>query len=309
MPKISIIVPTFKRPKLLKKAIKSIQMQNYEDLEIIISDDHSGDETKDIVQEMQKQDKRIKYFLNDKYKAGPNGNKNNGLDHASGDFVSFLDDDDELLPNALEILMQKIDKGYSHVIGNCFIEKEGKLTQEFSGRGLDKDQELCKKDFLMGKIYGEFFSIFKKSLLKNQRFNEEFYGNEATLWVHLYKEKTFYIHQAFRIYRLNRSDSVTLAASKNAIRVYLGYLELAKILENELEQTGDKDYKSICASYYKMAAYYAKLGGNFKELYRCLFKSLSIKINAPALILLILSIIPSSMIKKLSKIRTCLCKN
>ena len=51
---------------------------------------------------------------------------------------------------------------------------------------------------------------------------------------------------------------------------------------------------------------YAK---NYKALYKCLFKSLSIKINAPALILLILSIIPNNMIEKLSKIRVALCKN
>ncbi|EAL0939960.1 GalNAc(5)-diNAcBac-PP-undecaprenol beta-1,3-glucosyltransferase, partial [Campylobacter jejuni] len=104
-------------------------------------------------------------------------------------------------------------------------------------------------------------------------------------------------------------DSVTLGASKNAHRVYLGYLELAKILENELRMSKDKDYKKTCASYYKMAAYYAKLAKNYKALYKCLFKSLSIKINAPALILLILSIIPNNMIEKLSKIRVALCKN
>ncbi|EPS3643449.1 glycosyltransferase family 2 protein, partial [Campylobacter jejuni] len=138
---------------------------------------------------------------------------------------------------------------------------------------------------------------------------EEFYGNEATLWVNLYKEKSFYIHKAFRIYRIFRQDSVTLGASKNAHRVYLGYLELAKILENELRMSKDKDYKKTCASYYKMAAYYAKLAKNYKALYKCLFKSLSIKINAPALILLILSIIPNNMIEKLSKIRVALCKN
>ncbi|MBX9222272.1 glycosyltransferase family 2 protein, partial [Campylobacter coli] len=77
--------------------------------------------------------------------------------------------------------------------------------------------------------------------LENKRFNEEFYGNEATLWVNLYEEKSFYIHKAFRIYRVFRKDSVTLGASKNAHRVYLGYLELARILENELRMSKDKD--------------------------------------------------------------------
>lgn len=309
MPKLSIIVPTYNRSALLKKAIKSIQEQDFKDLEIIVSDDNSDDDTKNVVLNLQKDDERIKYFLNTKYKQGPNGNKNNGLDHANGEFITFLDDDDELLPNALNTLIQKSYEGYSHIFGNCFIEKDGVLSNEFSGKGLNQDGEISKKDFLMAKFNGEFFSIFKAYLLKNKRFNEDFYGNEATLWVNLYNEKSFYIHKAFRIYRIFRKDSVTLGASKNAYRVYLGYLELAKILENEMQISKDSDYKKICANYYKMAAYYAKLAKEFKKMYFCLFKSLSIKINIPALILLILSIIPNKMIEKLSKIRVTLCKN
>ncbi|MBM0637132.1 glycosyltransferase family 2 protein [Campylobacter sp. VicNov18] len=309
MPKLSLIVPTYNRSALLKKALESIQNQDFKDLEIIVSDDNSDDDTKSVVEDLQKDDKRIKYFLNQNYKQGPNGNKNNGLDKARGEFIAFLDDDDEILPNALSVLMQKAAQGYSHVFGNCLIEKEGVLSTEFSGKGLEKDTKISKKDFLMQKFRGEFFSVFKKSLLENKRFNEEFYGNEATLWVHLYQEKSFYIHKAFRIYRIFRKDSVTLGSSKNAYRVYLGYLELAKILENELQISKDKDYKKVCASHYKMAAYYAKLAKNYKALYLCLFKSLSMKINTPALILLILSIIPSRWIEKLSKIRVALCKN
>ncbi|HHP5568246.1 TPA: glycosyltransferase family 2 protein, partial [Campylobacter jejuni] len=97
MPKLSVIVPTFNRQVLLEKAIKSIQNQDFKDLEIIVSDDNSSDDTKSVVQNLQKDDDRIKYFLNQNYKQGPNGNKNNGLDQASGEFVTFLDDDDELL--------------------------------------------------------------------------------------------------------------------------------------------------------------------------------------------------------------------
>ncbi len=309
MPKISVIIATFKRPALLKKAIKSVQEQDFKDLEIIVSDDHSNDGTAELVAQMSQKDERIKYTLNSRYKQGPNGNKNNGLDHANGEFISFLDDDDELLPCALSELLAKAKDGYSHILGNCLIEENGVLSSKFSGVGLDKDSELCKKDFLMQKFHGEFFSVFKKSLLENKRFNEEFYGNEAVLWVHLYNEKTFYIHKAFRIYRKNREDSVTLSAAKNAKRVYLGYFELALILEKELKLSKDKDYEKTCASHYKMAAYYAKFAGKFGKMYFCLFKSLSVKFNLPALILLCLSIIPSSFIAKLSKIRVALCKN
>lgn len=307
MPKLSVVIATFKRPKLLQRAIRSVQEQDFKDLEIIVSDDNSNDETAELVRKMQEQDSRIRYVLNSKYKQGPNGNKNNGLDYANGEFISFLDDDDELLPGALSELLSK--QTYSHVLGNCLIEENGILGSKFSGVGLNNDMELCKKDFLMGRFQGEFFSVFKKSLLKGKRFNDSFYGNEATLWVNLYDEKSFYIHKPFRIYRIKREDSVTLSAIKNANRVYLGYVELALLLERELKLSKDEDYKSACASHYKMAAYYAKFAGEFRKMYFYLYKSLKIKFNAPALILLCLSIIPSGLIAKLSRIRVSLCKN
>lgn len=307
MPKLSVIIPTFKRPILLQKAVKSVQEQDFKDLEIIISDDNSNDETVELVKKMQEEDSRIKYVLNTKYKQGPNGNKNNGLDHANGEFVSFLDDDDELLPGALSELLSK--QNYSHILGNCLIEENGILSSRFSGVGLSEDTELYRKDFLMQKFQGEFFSVFKKSLLKDKRFNEEFYGNEATLWVNLYDEKSFYIHKAFRIYRIKREDSVTLSAAKNANRVYLGYAELALLLEKELELSKDEDYRSACASHYKMAAYYAKFAAEFGKMYFYLYKSLRIKFNLPAFILLCLSIIPRGFVAKLSRIRVALCKN
>ena len=307
-PFLSVLISTYNRSTLLQKAILSVLKQDFKDLEIIISDDNSSDDTKNVVNKLMAEDERIKFVTNTKYKKGPNGNKNNALDNARGEFVMFLDDDDELLDGATLSLVDKAKLGYSHIFGNCLIEENGKLKQEFSGKGLDKEQEVSKKDFLLGKFYGEFLSIFKRSLLDDKRFNDEFYGNEAVLWVNLYKEKSLYIHKALRIYRINRNDSVTKGAYNNANRVYLGYLELAKILEKELQS--DKDYKKTCAIYYKMAAYYAKLAKMYKEMFYCIFKSIKISPNLPAFLLLLVSFLPNTIIAFLSKIRVRMkCKN
>lgn len=307
-PFLSVLISTYNRSTLLQKAVLSVLKQDFKDLEIIISDDNSSDDTKNVVNKLMAEDERIKFVTNTKYKKGPNGNKNNALDNASGEFVMFLDDDDELLDGATLSLVDKAKLGYSHIFGNCLIEENGKLKQEFSGKGLDKEQEVSKKDFLLGKFYGEFLSIFKRSLLDDKRFNDEFYGNEAVLWVNLYKEKSLYIHKALRIYRINRNDSVTKGAYNNANRVYLGYLELAKILEKELQS--DKDYKKTCSIYYKMAAYYAKLAKMYKEMFYCIFKSIKISPNLPAFLLLLVSFLPNKIIAFLSKIRVRMkCKN
>lgn len=307
-PFLSVLITTFNRKYLLQKAILSVQNQGFEDLEIIISDDNSNDGTSEICEKLCKKDTRIRYVKNKNYKKGPNGNKNNALDFAKGEFVMFLDDDDELLPNAINTLMPYC-KDYEHIFGNCLIQKGENLTQEFSGKGLNANTQVSKKDFLLSRFYGEFLSIFKRSLLANKRFNDEFWGNEAVLWVHLYEGRSFYIHKALRIYKINRQDSVTLNAFNNAKGVYLGYLELAKLLEGEFIASKDKSYKKQTAYYYKMAAYYAKFAKMYKKMLWCLFKSLSIKFTKEALILLCVCFVPSKTLKFLTSLRVRLCKN
>lgn len=307
-PFLSVLICTYNRLELLKQALQSVLEQDFKDLEIIISDDDSNDGTKDFIQEFIKNEPCIKYTLNTRYKKGPNGNKNNALDEASGEYILFLDDDDMLLSGALSTLVSKTKEGFSHVFGNCLLEKDGVLSAEFSGKGLNKDCEVSKKDFLLGKMNGEFLGMFKKSLLENRRFDANFWGNESVLWVSLYKEKSFYIHKALRIYRIKRADSVTNQAFLKADRVYLGYAKMAELLECELQS--DRDYKSAAAQQYKMAAYYAKMAGLYKKMYFYLFKSLSIKPNFPALALLCLSIVPKKLLQYFSKIRVSLqCKN
>lgn len=308
-PFLSVLITTYNRKDLLQKAVKSVQDQGFEDLEIIISDDHSNDGTEQICQNLCQRDKTIHYVKNNAYKKGPNGNKNNALDHAKGDFIMFLDDDDELLPNAINTLAAKSKEGYEHIFANCFIQKNGVLTSEFSGKGLNQSGEVSKKDFLLGKFYGEFLSIFKHSLLGAKRFNDEFWGNEAVLWVHLYENKSFYINEALRIYKIEHEDSVTQNASNNANRVYIGYLELAHLLEHELITSKDKVYKKQAAYYYKMAAYYAKLAKMYKKMLACLFKSLSIKPTKEAIMLLCVCFVPNKILKLLTSLRVKLCKN
>ena len=308
-PFLSVLIATYNRKDLLQKAIQSVVNQGFENLEIIISDDNSTDGTAELCANLCQKDKRIHYTKNTHYQKGPNGNKNNALDNAKGEFVMFLDDDDELLPNAINTLVAKSKEGYAHIFGNCFIQKGETLTQEFSGKGLNESGEVSKKDFLLGKFYGEFLSIFKRSLLGDKRFDDELWGNEALLWVHLYAEKSFYIHKPLRIYRINSQNSVTQSAASNASRVYLGYIALAQLLEREFNATQDKDYKKQTAIYYKMAAYYAKLAKMPKKMLECLCKSLSTKPTKEALMLLCVCFVPCFVLKKLSILRVKLCKN
>lgn len=110
-PFLSVLITTYNRKNLLLQTIKSVQNQNFDDYEIIISDDGSNDGTNELCKDLCQKDKRIFYTKNTRYKKGPNGNKNNALDNARGEFVMFLDNDDELLENAINTLVAKVKGG------------------------------------------------------------------------------------------------------------------------------------------------------------------------------------------------------
>ena len=103
-PFVSIIIPTFNRSKYLKRAISSALNQTYEKIEIIIIDDNSDDETDSVVRDFK--DERIKYYKNNKNK-GPTFSRNKGIRLSKGEYITFLDDDDELLPRKIELQINK----------------------------------------------------------------------------------------------------------------------------------------------------------------------------------------------------------
>ena len=105
---ISVVVPTHNRADLLPRAIKSIQAQTVKDLEIIIVSDGSEDNTREVVESLAKEDNRIKFI---EYFPAKGGNiaRNIGIENATGEYVAFLDDDDEFMPEKLERQMAVIE--------------------------------------------------------------------------------------------------------------------------------------------------------------------------------------------------------
>ena len=99
MPKVSVIIPTHNRSQLLSSAISSVRDQTFKDWEIVVVDDHSTDDTFEVVESFS--DERIKYLKN-KGKNGPSIARNLAISVASGEYIAFLDDDDEWLPYKLE---------------------------------------------------------------------------------------------------------------------------------------------------------------------------------------------------------------
>ena len=105
---ISVVIPTHNRSDLISRAIKSVQTQTYTDTEIIVVSDGSTDDTKTVVEELGKTDERIR-FLEYHPARGGNVARNTGIEAASGEYIAFLDDDDEWYSNKLEAQMHVME--------------------------------------------------------------------------------------------------------------------------------------------------------------------------------------------------------
>lgn len=108
MPLVSVIIPTYNRFELLKKALTSVLNQSFKDFEVLIIDDCSQDETSQIPEHSA--DRRIRYIRNDRNK-GISAVRNIGIRNSKGTYIAFLDDDDEWMPDKLEKQMNLIIPG------------------------------------------------------------------------------------------------------------------------------------------------------------------------------------------------------
>lgn len=101
---ISVIIPVYNAEKYLKTCLDSLINQTYKNWEAICVDDGSTDHSIDILNFYQKKDSRIKVYTQEN--AGPAAARNKALEHASGEYISFVDADDFLVENAFEILTE-----------------------------------------------------------------------------------------------------------------------------------------------------------------------------------------------------------
>jgi len=101
---VSVVIPTYNRSAMVERAVRSVQAQTYTNLDIIIIDDGSTDDTGQRVAALQEEDQRIRYIRHEKNR-GAQAARNSGLRAATGDYIAFLDSDNEWLPQKIETQM------------------------------------------------------------------------------------------------------------------------------------------------------------------------------------------------------------
>jgi glycosyltransferase involved in cell wall biosynthesis len=102
MPLISIVIPLFNRALLIRETLSSVINQSYKNWEVIVVDDHSTDNSREVVEEFCKTDNRIHYYLRDREPKGAPACRNIGVQKSQGNYIIFLDADDLLSYSCLE---------------------------------------------------------------------------------------------------------------------------------------------------------------------------------------------------------------
>ncbi len=106
---VSIVVPAFNRDFIVGRALESLLAQTYSNWEALIVNDGSTDDTRDVVKEYQKRDARL-ILLEHERQSGAQAARNTGVRHARGEWIAFLDSDDQWLPDSLETRLSAAGK-------------------------------------------------------------------------------------------------------------------------------------------------------------------------------------------------------
>ena len=281
IPKISVVIPVYNTEKYLRACLSSVVNQTYSNIEIIIINDGSSDNSTLICEEYSKSDERITFI--DKDNEGVSVARNIGITLAKGEWIYFLDSDDFLDFNAFEKLINIASDTNCDVIqfglrrlmvGNIVSENKPSNYQEY------QDLELFLEENEL-KPVSACLHFFKSSLIKNNKikFNEKLKHNEDMLFVYslyCHLKKIVVINDI--LYNLVlREDSVSHKPIE--IRVLRDkLLFLSELCDYVRKQKLIKQYKEeinnlfknffVTAVYYKEYRYYKyDLQMDFRILY------------------------------------------
>jgi|SRR5699024_4740385 len=177
-PLVSAVVPTHNRLKLLPRALDSVAVQSYPNIELVVVDDGSESSAKPIAEQYMEVIP-VTYIRNDQA-AGAAKARNKGIQEASGTFVAGLDDDDQWNKYRIERLMQAYEEDYSFVTSDVRMVYQNKTSVWHKKKKIELD------DLLYSNYVGNQGLIKRKRLLAVGGFNESLKAaQDYDLWIRL----------------------------------------------------------------------------------------------------------------------------
>jgi len=235
--KFSVIIPAYNREQELPKCIESVLEQTYSNFELIVVDNGSTDNTKQVVQDYINQDNRIKYFWQEN-SGSPAGSRNTGIQKSLEEWVAFLDSDDYWYKNKLE-MVAKIIEGNENVL--AVSHYEDKIIDEKYHSILEHGNRLKGENTYLDLLFNgnnlstSAMTVKRDKLLKVGFFDtrkDYFAVEDYDMWMKLSKVGKFaYIKEVLGVFNVtdtNMSGNVELI-NNNLKTLVLNHIDMIDI--------------------------------------------------------------------------------
>lgn len=252
-PLISIIVPVFNTEQYLPRCIDSILSQGFTDFELLLIDDGSTDGSGAICDAYAAKDSRVRVFH--KENGGVSSARNLGIDNARGEWLYFVDSDDELLPNGLQTLADGISDDVDVVMaGYEKLDANGSSVETIGADGAMI--VLCKQESISSLYHGHalgyfyigwmWMRMFRNKVIRNEmiRFDTELAVKEDTLFTTQYLCRTNGVTKFVKkpVYRYRmRSESAMGGWRKGFDYAYVDSFKALVKMKQEIEKNVSPD--------------------------------------------------------------------
>lgn len=241
MVKVSIITPVYNVEACIEKCVKSVMNQTCKEFEFLLIDDGSKDKSIDIAKELL-EGSDINYKIITQKNSGVSTARNEGIKKAVGEYITFLDSDDYIAPEFIELMTKKADKTNCDVVfcdysevdanGNILIESRTKYLSDFiTGR------EAALKQLADEITIGMRSGIYKTSVIKDNNIffdTKRKYGEDMIFIVKTLLEanKVISVNKVLAFYVI-WSNSVTQNVSLKHLDCYYSYVDLLEYIRNK----------------------------------------------------------------------------
>lgn len=184
-PLVSVVIPAYNCERYIEESVRSALRQTLEDLEIIIIDDSSTDDTYEILLRLAAGDNRVRILQNEK-NLGVADTRNRAFDEARGQYIAFLDGDDIWLPNKLEMqlaLMEEVNCDFC-CTSYSFINENGQAI----GKPYLVSRAISLEKLIGENMIGCSTVLCKAEILKQYRMRSEYAHEDYALWLELLRD-------------------------------------------------------------------------------------------------------------------------
>lgn len=274
-PKVSVVIPTYNRGHLIQKSINSVLNQTYRNIELIVVDDCSTDNTEAVVKEIK--DERF-IFLKSSERMGPSVARNKGIENATGELVAFQDSDDEWYIDKLEKQIELLLVSPNDVAAvYCGIEFFDVTTGYKIGEDLREID--FKKAYKEGFLYTPWTQtvLIKKNVLDEVGyFDERLLAAEDTELAIRVSRKYKYAFVKGPLIRIGKNHNSLMGNAKNY------YFAWDIIIEKHKDFLSKKIIFNLC----KVLANYYILKRDYKNAKKYIRKSLKYKFDLMTIFIL-----------------------